>query len=130
RGVPPERLEVEYNPQRVILSWEHPSGAQQFRVWRASVNDERHTVEVNPLLAGILRVLRQVILPLNPQLYLPPLPEKLWVPGAYAEIGTATQCYFEDQTAVPGQHYLYYVRAEDGNGALSEPSNIVAVPSL
>ena len=127
---PPERLEIEYNDLKVLLSWERPAEAQQFRVWRADIADERRNVEAQPFLARVLRILRRAILPLMPDLYLPPLPDKLWIPGAYSEIGTTAQSYFEDTTALAGQRYAYYVRAETQRGDLSTPSNLVTAPPL
>jgi len=127
---PPERLEVERHDNQVLLSWEHPGGAKRFRIWRANVTDERRAVEAHPFLAPILRVLRRAILPVKPDLYLPPLPDKLWIPGAYTEIGVTEQLYYSDWTTVVGQRYLYYVRAENEKGELSTPSNVVAVPPL
>lgn len=127
--LPPDRLEVEQNDQKLVLSWNIPTGAKRFRVWRASISDERHRLELNPFLAPLLRIVR-TILRRNPHLYLPPLPAKLWIPGMYTEIGAAEQFYFEDITALADKHYLYYVQAESDSGYLSGASNIVAAPPL
>lgn len=126
---PPEYLEIETVEDRVILSWENQAEARQYHIWRACVTDERPKVETNPILARLLRVVRSV-LSFMPDLYLPPLPDQVWIPGAYTEVGVTERFYFEDTTAVAGRRYLYYVRAEDRSGNLSVPSNIVAIPLL
>lgn len=126
---PPERLEVEYHRNKVVLSWECPIGARLFRVWRSRITDERHVVETHSFIKRLLRIVR-AILPGLRDVYLPPLPAELWIPGAYAQIGTTEQFYFEDTTPAAGERYLYYVHAEGQSGDLSEPSNIVAVPFL
>ncbi len=127
--LPPTCLEVEMNGRKVVLSWDGPAGAKRFRVWRAIVADQRSRVEVHPFLAPLLRILR-LVLRHNPQLYLPPLPRQLWIPGTYAEIGVTERSYFEDPLASEDERYLYYVCAEYDQGDLSRPSNIAAAPPL
>jgi hypothetical protein len=113
-----------------LLAWEHPLAGARFRILRAEVRDERRTVEANPLLARLIRLVRRVVRPLMPDLYLPPLPEQLWVPGAYIEVGETSAQHFIDQTAEAGKRYLYYVQAEHPGATRSGPSNIVGLPLL
>lgn len=127
---PPDRLEAEQVDGKVVLSWDHPGGAGQFHILRASVSDQRHLAQGNPLLAGALRLMRRFILPLRPDVFLPPMPSKVWIPGAYEEIGTTTDHHYEDATVVPGERYVYYVRAESSAGELTTPSNALAAPLL
>jgi hypothetical protein len=98
-------------------------------VLRSHVADQRHQVQRNPFLAGLMKVVRTA-LTLRPNLYLPPVPNQVWVPGPYTEIGTTDQTDFVDTTTETGVRYLYYVQAETAVGGLSNPSNVVAVPLL
>jgi hypothetical protein len=125
---PPARLAIEPVAGKAVLAWEPAQGATQYQVWRAEVTDERRSVEANPLLAVMLRAVRSILR--RTDVYLPRLPEQLWVPRAYQKIGTTSQTLYVDETAGQGSRYLYRVQAASESGSLSAPSNIVAFPLL
>jgi hypothetical protein len=103
---PPERLEVESQDGAVVLSWELPSGTTGFHIYRSDFTSNR-------------------------QLQITNLDPDMWIPGSFSEIGTADQFFFVDTTALTDQHYYhYYVLAEDAQGNISQPSNLVRAPSL
>jgi hypothetical protein len=119
---PPERLEVESQDGAVVLSWELPSGAARFRIYRSD-------------FTSLQQALRQAQEghqnTANHQLQIPDLDPDVWVPGPFVEIGTTDQFFFVDTPARPDQHYYhYYVLAEDAQGNISQPSNLVRVPFL
>lgn len=128
-GLAPMELEVEPSDGALLLHWSCHHQAKQFRIWRAHVRDERTRIETNPFLAALLKIVRRVI-PRRSEAFLPPLPDSVWVPGAYHSIGTTKEHFFRDQTAKAGQRYIYYVQAEDAQGNVSGPSNLAAGPSL
>jgi hypothetical protein len=103
---PPERLEVESQGGAVVLSWEVPSGATRFRIYRSDFT-------------------------FNNQLQIPHLDPGTWIPGPFVEIGMTDQFFFVDTPALADQRYYhYYVLAEDAQGNISQPSNLVRAPSL
>ncbi|HEY63318.1 MAG TPA: hypothetical protein G4O02_01985 [Caldilineae bacterium] len=124
----PARLQAERVDRKVILSWEPAARARRYRIWRARVSDERRAVEQNPFLRRLLKIARAV-LPTLQNVYLPPLPEKLWIPGAYEEVGSTDQTIFVDPSGGEGV-FLYYIQAEGADGKALGCSNLVAVPSL
>lgn len=123
---PPERLMSERVNGAILLSWEPAPNATAYRILRATLSDQRAFVNSNPLIMRILRVLRTV-LSFQPNLYLPRLPDQIWVPGAFSEVGTSSEPLYHDTTTSPAGRYIYYVEAE-GNAGRSAPSNIIAVP--
>jgi hypothetical protein len=126
----PERLELEQAAAGPLLSWEAAEGAARYEVCRALIADQRRAVEAHPFLARLLRVVRKVVRPLMPNIYLPPLPEQMWVPGAYEPIATVEDTHFFDTAAGSGERYAYLVRAVGHGGERSAASNIVTFPSL
>ncbi|MBI4589321.1 MAG: hypothetical protein HY725_10820 [Candidatus Rokubacteria bacterium] len=102
---PPERLEGESRGGVTVLSWAPAPGARRFGVFRATYRPNREV--------GITQ-----------------LPQDTWIPGPFTRIGTTAQFFFQDPTAVDEARYAYYVRAEDREGELSDPSNVVMVPSV
>ena len=124
----PMLLEAEVLPDKVILSWDEVPNTNHYRIWRSTLADERRFVERNPFISGVLKVARK-LLPLIRQAYLPPLPEKLWIPGPYAEVGTSKNGLYVDPLA-HGERFHYYVEPIAADGTAGEPSNLVAVPSL
>jgi hypothetical protein len=101
----PERLEVEAQGDRVILSWEVPPGVVQFRIMRSD------------------------FVP-NAEVGIPDLEPEAWIPGRFQEVGSTRGDYFVDTTIQPGRPYQYYVVAENAAGQVSVPSNLVRAPSL
>ena len=111
---PPERLEVESKDDAVVLSWELPSGAARFHIYRSDFTSLRQAQDTS-----------------NHQLQIPDLDPDVWIPGPFVEIGPTDQLFFVDTTVLTDQHYYhYYVLAEDARGNISQPSNLVRVPSL
>ena len=102
---PPELLQAENSGDRVILTWERPAGAALFHIFRADFT-------------------------LATDLQIPDIDTDIWVPGPFNQIDTTDQTYFVDMTARAGQYYHYYVVADDGQAALSAPSNLARAPSL
>ncbi len=125
----PQRLEVEPLDSSMILSWEPVAGAARYRVLRSLVSDQRHQIQRNPFLARLMKIVRAAFA-IMPNLYLPPVPNQVWVPGPYVEVGCTDQAEFEDQTAEMEARYLYYVQAETEDGRRSNPSNVVSLPLL
>lgn len=101
---PPDRLEAERQPAGVVLSWELPAGATRFHIFRSDF--ARRPVPI------------------------PDSPEPVGIPGPFSEIATTNQLFFVDSTAEAQQQSQYYVVSEDAGGTLSDPSNLVLVPSL
>ena len=127
---PPEQLEVECFDDHVMLWWAHSAPIKEFRVWRASVSDQRRSMEANPYLARLLPIIRAA-LALRRDIYVARLPAKLWIPGAYEEIGATEKPYFVDVTvSLTKKRYLYYVQAVSDAGDVSKPSHIMAAPPL
>lgn len=111
---PPERLEVEIKDGAVVLSWERPPEATRFRIFRSGFTS-----------------LRQAQDAANRQFQIPDLDLDVWIPSSFVEIGTTDQFFFVDTTALTDQRYYhYYVLAEDAQGNVSQPSNLVRAPSL
>ena len=81
------------------------------------------------MLSSLLKVVRN-FLRSNRGMYLPPLPDKVWVPERYEAVGTTTEAHFVDGKAAAGGHYMYYVVAEYADGQKSAASNIVTAPSF
>jgi hypothetical protein len=125
----PLKLEAEPLETGVLLSWEPVIGAARYRVLRSQVVDQRHQIQRNPFLARIMKLIRMAFA-VMPNLYLPPVPDQVWVPGPYSEIGNTDQTLFVDAQAEDGVRYLYHVQAETMDGAASNPSNVVALPLL
>jgi len=99
-------LEVESQDGPVVLSWELPSGATRFHIYRSDFTSHR-------------------------QFQIPNLDSDIWIPGPFVEIGTTDQFFFVDTSVRTDQHYYhYYVVAEDAQGNISQPSNLVRAPSL
>ena len=99
-------LEVESQDGAVVLSWELPSGTTRFHIYRSGFTSNR-------------------------QLQIPNLDPDMWIPGPFSEIGTTDQFFFVDTPALADQRYYhYYVLAEDAQGNISQPSNLVRAPSL
>jgi hypothetical protein len=107
-------LEVESKDGVVVLSWELPAGATRFHIYRSDFTS-----------------LRQAQDTANRQLQIPDLDPDVWTPGPFVEIGTTDQFFFVDTTVRTDQHYYhYFVLAEDAQGNISQPSNLVRAPSL
>lgn len=128
-GCRPERLEAECVEGRVVLSWEPPPGARRFRIWRAEITDQRPAVDANRFFT-VARLIARNVRHFVPNAEIPPLPDQMWIPGVFQEIGATDRCHYVDEAAAPGQRYRYYVQAEDEAGNRSGPSNLVAVPPL
>jgi hypothetical protein len=102
---PPERLEAETKDGTLVLSWEPPPRATRFRVFRSDSTSNR-------------------------ELQIPDLDPDRWVPGPFAETGMTDQYYFVDANVSDGRLSQYYVLAEDAEGRISPPSNLVRAPFL
>lgn len=102
---PPERLEVEAQESRVVLSWEAPPGALQFHVMRSDFQS-------------------------NAAVGIPDLEPGEWIAGPFQEVGSTSGDYFVDATIQPDRPYQYYVVSENATGEVSVPSNLVRAPSL
>ena len=101
---PPQRLMAESH-NGVVLSWDSPYRATRFRIFRSTFTS-----------AHELRIANVE-------------------PGAsfaepFSEVGVTNQSFFVDTTVQAGKYYHYYVQAEDIDGAVSQPSNLVRAPSL
>lgn len=125
----PQRLEAETAGNRVVLSWDDSSAASKYRVYRARVDNIRDQVMSNSFMTRMMRVMKTILF-FMPDLYVPPVPDQLWVPGAYEKVAETSQSFWIDDGALPDVRYQYLVRAVDGDGALSTASNIVAAPFL
>lgn len=125
----PRCLEAEPSQSGVLLSWQPVAGAARYRVLRSLVSDQRHQLQRNPFLARLMKLVRSAFT-FRPNLYLPPVPDQVWVPGPYLEIAKLEQTHFVDETAESDTRYLYYVQAETVDGVCSNPSNLVALPLL
>lgn len=125
----PQNLEAEPLDTGVLLSWEPVSWAARYHVLRAQVVDQRHQIRRSPFLARIIKLVRMAFA-VMPSLYLPPVPDQVWVPGPYVEIGVVDQTTFVDAEGQAGVRYLYMVQAETEMGARSNFSNVVALPLL
>jgi hypothetical protein len=101
----PHRLEGESQGRDTVLSWETSAGATEFRIFRAAHSPNR-------------------------ELGVRELPRSAWVVGPYVAIGTTTQPFYRDSTALNGRRYNYYVQAVAKGGGTSEASNLVMVPSV
>lgn len=137
---PPQRLTAEVIEDRVLLSWDPPAAgaAARYHIWRALVRDERLFFESRPWFRQATRVLRAVrrllpllrrLRPLAREVYLPPLPAKVWMFQPYERCGVTTDTYFQD---APDQEnrYVYYVQTETAQGEYSAASNVAVVPLL
>jgi hypothetical protein len=116
RGVPrgfvppiaaPLRLDVESAAGKVLLSWERDSASTRFRIFR----QESQLVDSHEMRAKGAQG---------------PVP----VLSDAQQIGETLSSNFADLTAVPNRQYLYFVRAIDRAGNLSDKSNPVSVPSV
>lgn len=125
----PEQLVVEASTEQFVLSWKTVPDAAQYRVWRAPVLDQRHMIQKSPILARMQKIMRSII-SFMPNIYLPPIPQNVWIPGAFTEIGTTELSYFVDTNSAADEHYLYYVQADSLTGECSAASNWVSVPIL
>ena len=125
----PHNLRVQVREGRALLEWEPSPRASRYCVQRAPVRDERRAIEANPFLARVLAAAR-AWLRRRGDVYLPPLPDQVWIPGTYGELGASEACTFVDPSIAAGERYLYYVQAEDARGQRSRPSNLAAAPSL
>lgn len=122
---PPARLEVEVQAdQRPVLSWEPVAGAVRYHVQRAATR---------PIL-----IRRPRTGPWDPWAdpsqpppregrILDPVGE---IPGPFTEIAVTANTVFQDAPLGQGNRFLYIVLAEDRQGRLSTPSNLVLVPTL
>ena len=154
----PRRLRAESQEtagQTVNLAWDPPPGAASFNVYRATVNQLLQTFAVlgnyglsSSLVGGIVAVLREAQSGQFSAICTPPAATSTSsfcellnalssgaianspasFPMPYALVGQTTGSSYSEQapSSVPS---LYYVRAVDANGNLSDPSNIVAGPS-
>jgi hypothetical protein len=125
----PELLEAEYVEGRIVLSWDPSPGARRFHIWRAEITDQRPAVDANRFFT-VARLIARNVRHFVPNAEIPPLPDQMWVPGPFQEIGAANGWYYVDEKSVPDRRYRYYVQAEDEMGNRSGPSNLVAVPPL
>lgn len=129
----PFDLEVDEIDGRMVLSWrawraKRATADQRFLILRACLNDQRPLVEKNRFLTfgrWAIRTVRKF----KPELYFPPLPDQIWIPGPYEEIGVTERQLFVDKETTRGQRYLYFVVAEDSQGVRSGASNLAAAPS-
>lgn len=123
----PVRLEGELTDQGFVLSWEESANAETYRIYRARIDNIRDQVMSNSFMTRLLRIVRSVLF-FRPDIYFPRMPDELWVPGAYGEVGSSNQPVWVDAGQEPGVRYLYRVRAEGVGGKLSTTSNIIAAP--
>lgn len=103
---PPKRLDTEINDGAVVLSWERPPGATRFHVFRSAFTSN-HQVQSFTRKPNAR------------------------VPERFVEVGVTHQAFFVDNTVPIGPpYYHYYVLAEESQGSVSQPSNLVRAPSL
>ncbi|GAB4558312.1 MAG: hypothetical protein Kow0047_03320 [Anaerolineae bacterium] len=122
-------LETCYLGDRAILGWPPVKGARRYRVYCALVSNERRAVEQNPFIRRLLRIARSV-LPTMKNVYLPRLPDPLWIPGVFEPIAEVEETLFVASDLDPTARYLYFVVAEAPDGADLTCSTLAAVPSL
>lgn len=103
-------------PTSVALTWDAPSTATLFHVYRATERQQTIPSLSDAEAASIGLVNRR--------------PQLTWMPGAFTEVGTTTARSFRDRGAWAGGHYIYYVVAQDAEGNLSAASNAIAMPAL
>ncbi|MCA9869048.1 MAG: hypothetical protein KC487_01470 [Anaerolineae bacterium] len=125
----PLRLEAETADNRVVLSWDDPAATGRYRVYRAQVTNIRDQVMSNSFMTRMMRIMKTLLF-FMPDLYVPPVPDELWVPGDYEEIAETDQWFWIDSSVSPGARYQYLVRAVNDKRSLSPDSNIVSAPYL
>ena len=125
----PQRLEAEAVDGSVVLSWDDPGATGRYRVYRTEVDNIRDQVMSNSFMTRMMRIMKTILF-FMPDLYVPPVPDELWVPGKYQEVAQCDQPFWIDRGTQPGVRYQYLVRAADDAGALSTPSNVVSAPFL
>ncbi len=98
----PEHVQIESGASGALLSWDPPpSGATRYRIFRRTYQTIHSAGSDEPLV----------------------------VPGAFEEIGTTDQTIYQDSGAVQDGKYAYQIKADNGQGSLSGPSNLVIYPS-
>lgn len=100
---PPERLENERTLAGVVLSWDASPAAVRYRIFKASYAYYW-------------------------QLGVPYYAGGITYPRPFTEVATTTETSYIDSTPL-GLWSHYYVVAENGSGALSNPSNVSRAPS-
>ncbi|MEO8592221.1 MAG: hypothetical protein ABI759_02770 [Candidatus Solibacter sp.] len=111
----PFRLEVE--PARngtALLSWQAGIRAVSYRIFRAEIN--QILVRDDLSVEGWNGTFGNKI----PDIYI----------GAYTQIGSTAELFFQDSTVDPNKRYMYYVVGQGSTGALSEPSSLGTFPLL
>ena len=107
----PEFLEAETQGGAVVLSWDPPAGTTRFHVFRStSIDLSENMVEYFDEKAGSF--------------------VDQFSDSSTTKIATVGKPFFVDSMVEEKTHYTYYVKAEDVEGNISEPSNIVVSPSL
>ena len=107
----PKGLDVQSEGIPVVLSWEVPTEATLFHIFRSTSRS----------LSEISQSLNEELKSLSFEQYADSSP---------TEIATVEEPFFVDITAVADTNYTYHVVAEDAVGNISEPSNFVCIPSL
>jgi hypothetical protein len=103
---PPVHVQAEGGQAGVLLSWDVPAGgAQQYHVFRRS----DQPIDVNIVGVGS--------------------DGPAYSHGEWEEIGTTDKLTYADSGASTFGRYAYQVKADNGQGALSEYSNFVVYPS-
>jgi hypothetical protein len=103
---PPQRVQVEGGRGGVLLSWDPPDGG-----------------------AGQYHIFRQSYLPVDSKELGVGSDGPAYVRSAWLEIGVSEKPIYQDASASLTGQYAYQIRAEDGQGLLSEYSNFVTFPS-
>ena len=102
---PVANVQIETTSGIPTLAWSGPSSATRFRVFRA----EQYS---------------------NENISIKEFPAHAEFSGGYVDIGTTTDPFFQDFSAVEGAKYSYSVQAESNNLRPSERSNIVFSPPV
>jgi hypothetical protein len=142
---PPECLAVvseELAPNEVILSWEPSPDAMLYHVYRSEVSSALSMLPIDLPVGGSIDI-APILLELLPQLeddcasspilcrildILDALETRVGLPGPFVWVGATPEPVFIEETPSLLQS-IYLVRAEDAEGQLSLPSNIVGGPS-
>jgi len=103
---PPMHVQVEGGAGSVLLAWDAPSGgAQQYHIFRRSYD---------PIDVDVVGVGND---------------GPAYTHGEWEEIGTTDKLTYADSAASTFGRYAYQVKADNGQGVLSEYSNFVIYPA-
>jgi len=119
-------------PSTVSLDWPTVSGAQDYLVYRINMspNDTTPPPGYGPN-AEACNTNAAVLLPLcGATRAIGQASTAVGYPGAVTFVQRVTTTTFTETAPASNLQLLYFVRAEDANGNLSAPSNLVGGPSL